>query len=220
MVQAHCMICVGDTDASPTHDPHPRPPSASLDHLVRAAGRQGRGLLTSWMTPRMEDAVRERRVGEGDVQEGDAVRDGDALPQEGDVWDTGMRLHMPLHPYSSLMPALANMPPAHGTCLPPSTCHSPTPMTAPIRIPPPTGHPGSPHAPCLCPRATLCTPCPHRCIPTNHQPPRRIPAKASPHATAPYRHVLTHFDAPPLSSHPLRPPSVPPGPPPTHLSRQ
>ena len=94
----------------------------------------------------MEDAVRERRVGEGDVWEGDAVRDGDAPLQEGNAWDTGMRQHVPLHPYSSLMPTLANMPPAHGMCLPPSMCHLPTPTTAPIHIPLPTGHP----MPCAC----------------------------------------------------------------------
>ena len=31
----------------PTLNLHPRPPSASLEHLVRATGRQGHGLLTS-----------------------------------------------------------------------------------------------------------------------------------------------------------------------------
>ena len=118
----------------------------------------------------MCERARERCVGEGDVWEGDAVRDGDMLLQEGNPQDTGMRQHVPLHPYSSLMPALANIPPAHGTCLPLSTCHLPTPTTTPIRIPPPTGHPGSPRASCPCPHAALRTSCRHGCVPTNNQP--------------------------------------------------
>ena len=67
----------------------PRMKLRTLGHVVRAAGDEGRGLLTPGMTPRMKDGVRERGVREGDVREGDAVRDGDAPPREGDARDTG-----------------------------------------------------------------------------------------------------------------------------------
>ena len=93
--------------------------------------------------------------------------------------------------------------------------------TAPIHVPLPTGHPGSPRALCPCPHATrpLHAPCLHEHIPMKHQQPPRIPAMASPCIMAPYQRVLTHCNAPPLSSHPLRPPSAPLGPPLTHLSQ-
>ena len=96
----------------------------------------------------------------------------------------------------------------------------PTLTTTPIHVPPPTGHPGSPRALCPCPHAALHAPCLHERIPTNHQQPPCIPAMASPRVMAPYRHVPTHFDAPPLSSHPLRSPSASPGPPLTRLGQR
>ena len=39
--------------------------------------------------------------------------------------------------------------------MPPSACHLPTLMTTPIHDLHPTGHPGLPHIPCLCPHAAM-----------------------------------------------------------------
>ena len=74
----------------------------------------------------------------------------------------------------------------------------PTLTTAPIHIPLPTGHPGSPQALCPCPHAALHTPCLHKHVLMNHQRPPRIPAMVSPCVTAPYQCVPTHVSTPPL----------------------